>query len=73
VGGRAQLAAAKGGGGAWRDGGRGSAEARAARPWPLIGLVAETRMWLASGATATRRGFDGLVLGLMRQDDSGTG
>ena len=28
----------------------------------MIGLPAETRVWLASGATDMRRGFDGLAL-----------
>jgi transposase len=28
----------------------------------MIGLAAETRVWLASGATDMRRGFDGLAL-----------
>lgn len=28
----------------------------------MIGLGAETRVWLASGATDMRRGFDGLAL-----------
>jgi len=28
----------------------------------MIGLSAETRVWLASGATDMRRGFDGLAL-----------
>ena len=28
----------------------------------MIGLPSETRVWLASGATDMRRGFDGLAL-----------
>ena len=28
----------------------------------MIGLPVETRVWLASGATDMRRGFDGLAL-----------
>ena len=28
----------------------------------MIGLPTETRVWLASGATDMRRGFDGLAL-----------
>jgi transposase len=29
---------------------------------PMIGLPSETRVWLASGVTDMRRGFDGLAL-----------
>ena len=46
------------------DGGgrRGGAGPGAAGAGPMIGLPAETRVWLASGATDMRRGFDGLAL-----------
>ena len=37
----------------------------------MIGLPSETRVWLASGATDMRRGFDGLALvvqGVLKRD-----
>ena len=33
----------------------------------MIGLPSETRVWLASGATDMRRGFDGLALLVQEQ------
>jgi hypothetical protein len=35
---------------------------RVASVAPMIGLPSETRVWLASGVTDMRRGFDGLAL-----------
>jgi transposase len=35
----------------------------------MIGLPSETRVWLASGATDMRRGFDGLALVVQEKRD----